>query len=98
MLPSVLAVANVEGVGSRQSYTSDLCRSHPTPTALLRCYSRHPAGCEGGHGAKIARNFVALSAENPLCLYGIADRRAYGLSTHRLLEKSLRSPLCAFLP
>jgi len=36
---------------------------------------------------------VSLSVGTPLCLYGVAYGRVYGLSTSGLFQKSLRNPV-----
>ena len=38
--------------------------------------------------------FVTLSVETPLCPYGIAYRRSFGLPKSGLLKKSRWHPLC----
>ena len=46
--------------------------------------------------AKFKRFYVTLSVGNPQCTYGIAYRRAYGLSTSELFNQSLWTLLSTF--
>jgi hypothetical protein len=43
--------------------------------------------------AKSAELSVTISVETPLCPYGIAYRRIYGISTSGFSKKSLNTPL-----
>jgi len=54
----------------------------------------HTAGYEGTFWSDSDQLSVTLSVGTPIYPYGIAYRRAYGLSTAGLFKKPLSSPLC----
>jgi hypothetical protein len=52
------------------------------------------AGSSRDFQAEMGRKFVTLSVGNSLCPYGIAYRKAYGLSASGLSKTSPCNPLC----